>query len=181
MISLRSEITQKVLRYFFTNRHNGPYVRDLARTLQIDPSNLSKKLRELEREGILQSRQNGVKEYRLNTSYPLLKDIERLFSATYGLPEMLRQALRKIPGISRAFIFGSYAKGSFGLESDVDICIIGGHSALEVKREILPLQKNLGRDFNILDISENELSRKLKLKDRFLENIMSGKKIELIP
>ncbi len=180
MISLRSEITQKTLRYFFTNRQARPYVRDLARILLIDPSNLSKKLRELEHEGILKSRKNGVKEYFLNQEYVLLKDIERLFSATYGLPEILRKKLKKVNGISRAFIFGSYAKGDFGLESDIDICLIGSHDSLEAKRAILPLQKLIGREFNVVDITEQELKRRIKNHDSFFSRILKDKKIELL-
>lgn len=180
MISLRSETTQKTLRYFFTNRDAHPYVRDLARTLILDPSNLSKKLRELEREGILKSKQNGVKEYFLNKEYVLLKDIERLFSATYGLPEILRKKLKKVNGISRAFIFGSYAKGGFNAESDIDMCIVGSHTSLEAKRVVLPLQKLLGREFNILDITEEELKKKIKISDPFFKKILGDKKIELL-
>ena len=55
MISLRSEITKKLLNYFFINPQESLYVNELSSKLQLDKRNLVKKLKELEEVGILKS------------------------------------------------------------------------------------------------------------------------------
>jgi len=72
MISLKSEITQKVLNYFFLNPQENLYVNELARKLSLDKRNLVKKIRELEKEGLLISQQRGnLKLYSININFPL--------------------------------------------------------------------------------------------------------------
>lgn len=155
-------------------------MRDLARLLGEDASNVSKKLAELERGGILTSEEGGVKRYALNNAYALLPEVEKLFLSSYGLPQVLSEALKRVPGLSRAYIFGSYAKGSFSGESDIDVILIGSHSSLAAKKEILPLQRTLGREFNIIDMTEREFDRKMKVKDPFLATVMGGKLVPLL-
>jgi len=58
--------------------------------------------------------------------------------------------------------------------------LIGDHSPLEAKRTILPLQKVVGREINIIDISEKELKSRKKTNDDFIKDIFSKKIIKLI-
>ena len=72
MISLISKITRELLNYFFVNPHEGLYVNELAIKLMLDKRNLVKKLRELEKEGILKSQKRGnLKLYSININFPL--------------------------------------------------------------------------------------------------------------
>ena len=52
MLDLRSKARQQLLAYYFTNPTARHHLRDLAERLSIDPSNLSKELGRLEREGL---------------------------------------------------------------------------------------------------------------------------------
>lgn len=180
MISFKSKTIRKILQYFFVNKGVEPHVRDLGRILDEDASNLSKKLKELEKEKILISEENGTKKYSLNEDYALLPEIKKLFLGSFGLPIVLNEALKKIPGLLQAFIFGSYAKGGFSEKSDVDFLLIGSHSSLAAKRAIIPLQKALGREFNIIDMTKEEFDKKISKKDPFLTSVMKGKLIRLI-
>jgi len=75
MIPLRSEITRKLLDYFFINPHENLYVNELTRKLNLDKRNLVKKIRQLENEGILKSQSRGnLKLYSINTDYSLYKE-----------------------------------------------------------------------------------------------------------
>ena len=93
---------------------------------------------------------------------------------------MLAKSLKGLRGLKTAYIFGSYAKGNFDAISDIDILLIGEHSSLEAKRLILPLQKRLKRELNIVDLTEQEYKAKQKKKDPFLKNIFNGKMIKII-
>ncbi|MFA5776969.1 MAG: nucleotidyltransferase domain-containing protein [Parcubacteria group bacterium] len=181
MFSLRSKITVKLLGYFFINPSKRHYINELAEILEVDPGNLHRKLKELDNEGILESEERGnQKYYFLNHSYPLLKEIKKVFEMKYGLSKMIREALIKLKGLKKAYIFGSYAKNLFEQESDIDILLIGSHSSLEAKRIIAPIQKKIGREISIIDVEEKEFEKRKKNNDPFIKNIFESKIIELI-
>ncbi|MFH0968916.1 MAG: nucleotidyltransferase domain-containing protein [Patescibacteria group bacterium] len=181
MFSLKSKITVKLLGYFFLNPSKQHYINELAGILEIDPGNLYRKLKELENEGIFESEERGnQKYYFLNHSYPLLKEAKKSFEMKYGLSGVLKKELIKLKGLKKVYIFGSYAKNSLQQESDIDLLLIGSHSSLEAKRIIVPLQKIIGREINIVDIEEKEFEKKKKSNDPFIKNIFGNKIIELI-
>jgi len=59
MFDFRSKARQQLLAYYFTTPTARHHLRDLAERLSIDPSNLSKELGRLEREGLFRSEVNG--------------------------------------------------------------------------------------------------------------------------
>jgi len=91
-----------------------------------------------------------------------------------------KEELRDLKELKEAYIFGSYARGDFSAESDIDILLIGSHSSIEAKRLLFELQKHLQREFNIVDFTEKEYARRKKNKDEFIENIFEGKIIKII-
>ena len=180
MIDFRSKITVKILGYYFINPEKKHYINELAVLLEIDPGNLFRKLKELETEGILISETRGNQKYfSLNKNYPLLKEIKKTYEAKYGIVNLLKDRLVKLKNLKEAYIFGSYVQNSLQQESDIDILLIGNHSSLEAKRLILPLQKNIGRQINIVDLTPKEFRRRKKNQDEFIKNIFSQKIIKI--
>ena len=179
MLGFRSQITIKILGYYFLNPTKKHYINELAEILKADRGNLFRKLRELEKEGLLKSEFSGNQKYfYLNKSYPLLKEIKKTYEAKYGLAPLLQAKLSRLPGLTAAYIFGSYARDSLQQESDIDLLLIGDHSALQAKRIILPLQELIKREINIIDLTPREF-RARKKQDEFIKNIFSGKVIKL--
>ena len=75
MISLRSDIVQKVLGYFFLQQGAENYGNDLARVLHLESGNLTRKLLVLEKEGLLKSRWQGKQRYySLNAGFDIPQD-----------------------------------------------------------------------------------------------------------
>ena len=180
MFSLGSQITIRVLGYFFMNPDKRHYVNELAELLALDPGNLSRKLKELAAEGVLAAEEQGnQKYYFLNKNYPLLKEVKKVYEVKYGVISLLKNELSGIEGLTKAYVFGSFAKNSLQQESDIDLLLVGAHSSLEAKRRLLPIQKNIGRQINVVDMSQNEFERAQQEKDAFVENIFSGKTIDI--
>ncbi len=181
MFNEQSKITIKVLRYFLINLKKKYYINELAKNLEIDPGNLFRKLRELEEEGVLISEKKGNQRYYgLNKEYRLLKEIKQYYKIKYGVDNLIKEKLKEIEKVKEAYIFGSYAKGTISEESDIDILLIGDHSPIDAKRKILPLQRSLGREINIIDLSFEDFEKKKKEKDEFIENIFSEKIIKIL-
>lgn len=181
MFTMRSKIAKDVLGYFFLNPSKSLYINELAKVLDLDAGNLFRKLKEMEQEGILLSETRGQQKYfSLNKKYPLLKEVKKTYEIKYGLPELIKKALSCLVGIDHAYIFGSYAKGNFEDDSDIDVLLVGEHSAIEAQKLISAVQKKTGREINIIDFTPGELKKRQKRNDEFVDNIFSGKVIGLI-
>ena len=180
MLSLRSEISQKVLNYFMLQQGAESYVNDLARTLHLESGNLARKLLEFEKEGVLKSRWQGKQRYySLNTNFPLMNEYRTIILKTVGFEQTLKTALQKIPGIKHAVIFGSYAQDQMDAHSDIDLVAVGSHSTADLQKVIAPIQKKTQREINVISMSPQEYNKKKK-GDPLIRSIEAKKKIKLI-
>lgn len=181
MISLRSEITKKLLNYFFINPQESLYVNELSRKLNLDKRNLVKKLKELEKDGILKSQiRRNLKLYSINKSYPLYKEYKNIILKTTGLEDKLKKVMKEIAGIVEVYIYGSYAKNKMDAYSDIDLLIIGSHKIVLLQRKLNKLQKDTDREINSVSMDENEFKKRLKNKDPFISEVLRRKHIKII-
>ena len=179
MISLRSHITQQVLNYFMLQQGKESYVNDLARILHLESGNLTRKLLELEKEGILKSRWQGSQRfYSLNRDFPLIKDYKNIILKTIGFEHALKIALKGIAGIKKAVLFGSYAQDQMDSHSDIDLLIVGKHNTVELQKSIAQIQKKVQREINLISMSAAEYNQ--KRNSPLLKSIAAKKSINLI-
>jgi len=180
MLSLRSELRRKLLAYFYCTRSAQVYVRQLARALDVDSTNLSRELARLEREGLLRSKVEGrQKYYRINTEYPYLKAVFSLLQGSVGIVPMLKSALSRVPGIHQGYLFGSLAKNEADMASDIDLLIVGEPDIRTLAVEVSKIERTLNREVNYIVLSRRELERKLAAHDPFLTDVWEGRRIEL--
>ncbi len=180
MLSLRANISKKVLSYFFLHEEKELYLNEMCRRFNLDRGNLVKKLKEFEQEGILTSEWKGnQKYYHLNASFPLKEEYKKIILKTVGIEQTLRDALKKIKGIHKAFLFGSYAQNKMDSLSDLDLMVIGDHNTIDLQRKIARLQKEIDREINVISIHSEEFQNKSK-KDPFFKRILKKKKIDLL-
>lgn len=181
MFNLKSKITIKILNYYFLNPKKSHYINELAKLLEADPGNLFRKLKELEKEGILKTEMRGNQRYfSLNHKSTILSDYQKIFEARYGLPEILKNKLKSVEDLEEAYLFGSFVKGDFSEESDIDLLLVGKQKFTAISKIIADLEKKLGREINVIDFTKQELTSRLKKDDDFLKNIFSGEYIKLI-
>ena len=173
MISLRSKITQNALSYLFLHPGQTFYVNELARQLNVDSGNLTRKLNELEHQGVLQSELRGnLKYFGLNLQFPLLKEYRRIVQKTVGLEAMLRGVLEKVAGVKQAYVYGSYAANRMDSASDIDVLVVGDHESIALQKEIVKIQKRIGREINCTGMPEKEFTRR-RARDPLLKSIFS--------
>jgi predicted nucleotidyltransferase len=181
MISLRSELRRKLLTYFYSNRTARVYVRQLARALSLDSTNLSRDLRRLEAEGLLRSEIEGRQRYySINPQYAYLKPVLSLLRGSVGIVPTLRDALRRVEGIEQAFLYGSFAKNEEDAASDIDLLIIGKPDAPTLALEVATLEKTLNREVSYTVLKRQELKRKLSSNHPFISDVWHGKRVELV-
>ena len=180
MLSLKSKITQAVLGYFMLHEGAELYVHEMARRLTLDQGNLDRKLKELEKDGILKSELRGKERYySLNASFPLLKEYKRIILKTVGLEHVLKDELQRVKGLKQVYLFGSYAKNQMDAASDIDVLAVGNHNTLELQKKISAIQKSVGREINVISLGPAEYEKKRK-SDPFIKSVHHGKKIQIV-
>jgi predicted nucleotidyltransferase len=181
MLDMRSKARQKLLAYYFTNPTTHRHLRDLAQRLSVDPSNLSKELSRLEREGLFRSEVSGRQKYfRLNREYPLFNEVCSIIGKTIGAVPLLAESLKKIGGIEEAYLYGSFARNQQDAASDVDILVIGKPKSDTLAEIVQKLERQLGREINYTVLTRKELESRRGRKDAFLENVWHNKRVSLV-
>lgn len=180
MISLRSKIAEAVLSYFFLHPDEEMYINEMADRFSLDSGNLTRKLGEIEKEGLLKSRVSGKqKYYSLNKKFPLYPEYRKILLKTVGVEHQLRQALSACGCVRKAFLFGSYAKDRMDGSSDIDLFVVSEKSTVELYRLVAKIEKAIGRQINITSMDEGEFKMKRE-KDPFLSAVLKTKVIDLI-
>jgi len=174
----------RLLAVFFTNPEAELYVREAAAQINADPTNVSRELRKLEEEGLFISKLQGKQKYfRLNTKYPLYGEFKSMIMKTVGVQGSLETLVKDMPGVKRAFIYGSFARNTERAGSDIDLCLIVRKSEFKenpLLEGLRRLERELGREINYTFLTEEEWKSKQHSKDSFVTKLLTNKRIELI-
>lgn len=181
MIDLRSKARQRLLAYYFAKPTARLHLRDVAQRLSIDPSNLSKELGRLEREGLFRSEVSGRQKYfQLNREYPLFAEVRGIVSKTIGARSLIAQSLEKIEGIEEAYLYGSFASNQQDAASDIDVLVIGNPPDKVLAEAMRKIERHLGREVSYTVLTRKEFDSRRARKDAFLENVWHNKRVSLI-
>lgn len=177
---ISSQLRRSLLTHYFTHPHEKYYLREIAVLLNLDPGNLSKEIRKLLDEGLLELEQKGkVKFYHLNRHYPLYEELRQIIFKTGGIEGSLRKIFEELPKVELAFIYGSYARGEERASSDVDVIVVGNPDRKQLTSRIRTLESRLQREINLHLYNPSEFREKSRLKGNFLSEISKREKIIL--
>lgn len=170
-----------LLEVFFNDPEKSRYLREIGRIVNKEPGVFQKDIKKLSEAGILESYYDGNRHFfKLNKNYFLFEELKSIFFKTVGVKARLREGLKKIKGIKKAFIYGSFARGDEKSASDIDLFVIGSINEDELLDFISGLEKSIGRECDYILMSEKEYERKLNEGSSFLKNILSRDIIELV-
>jgi predicted nucleotidyltransferase len=181
MLSIKSDLKSKILNYYLLNEESKVYVNELARMISSDPKNVYRILIKLVADGLLLDEFKGRERYFYsNTKNPLYQHYRNIFLKTAGLESMLRNKFKAIDGVKEAYIFGSFAQNRSNAQSDIDVLLVGSQDSMTVQKFVYPLQKEIKREINVLNITQADLEEKKKKKDQLIESIFSKKTIKIL-
>jgi predicted nucleotidyltransferase len=157
-------------------------VREVASLTDQPVRAVQRELARLEQGGLLVSELDGNRKYyRANRSAPVFSELRSLLVKTAGLTEEIRaQLLKKSESIELAFLFGSFAKGEEGTQSDVDLLVIGSISARTLSGLLVPLKEELEREINPTVLPIDEYKERLAAGDPFILSVVQEPKIFLL-
>ncbi len=157
----KSKIRKKIILLFVYNQGKEFYLSEIARRVKTSAGTAQRELNKLLAQDFIIFRKRGnLNIYRLNESFALLNEIESIVRKTFGIEVELGNELRTLKGVKFAFLFGSYAKGGFKSDSDIDLFIIGAPKEDDVFKAIRKVEDLAGREINYHLADEEEFADK---------------------
>ena len=168
----KSNIRKKIILLFLYNQEREFYLSETAEKVGTSPGTAQRELNKLLKNDFLTFRKKGnLNVYSLNKRYSLLNEVRSIVRKTISAEVELKRELAKIKGITYAFIFGSYVKGGFKADSDIDLFVVGDASEDKIFNAVRKAENNIGREINYHLAHEDEFFAKTK-KEYFYKDIL---------
>jgi predicted nucleotidyltransferase len=176
-----SKARVKLLTLFLLNPESEFYIREIVRMTGENINGVRRELANLESFGLLIGRRRGNQHYfTVNRDFFLYTDLQQLVLKTEGVARVIRENLSSLQNIECMFIYGSFARGTAGGRSDIDLFIVG-----DVNEEVLiPFvhtgERAINREINYTLMRGSEFAQRRETGDPFVKNVMGERKIMII-
>ncbi|MGJ7580774.1 transcriptional regulator [Variovorax sp. RHLX14] len=174
---------QRVLGYLFGQPERSFFGSELIKLTSAGSGAVQRELKQLTESGLLiSSRIGNQKHYQANPEAPIYAELCGIVQKTFGLVGPLREALQPLSSqIDAAFVFGSVAKRSDTTISDIDLMLISDDLSYgDVFLTLDAVSLRLGRTVNPTIFTVNELLRKQKDGESFVNRVMAQPKLWVI-
>lgn len=177
---LGSRTRINILKLFVFNPKKDYYVREIERLIKEHFDPVRRELMQLESIGLLKSRVSGrQKYYSVNTNHMLFPEFKSMILKTVGIGDILKSTVNAKNDILIAFIYGSYAKNTENIESDIDLFVLGDISSKDLQEIISKIENQTKREINPTVYPVKELKEKYKAKNHFILSVLKEPKIFL--
>ncbi len=181
MINGLSPLTKnklEILKYIYEKKET--HLLDIAKNLKIHPFSLQKTLKSLK--SILEEKKTGrtivlkidknIKDY-FELIYIIedykLKNGSRILKL---LVKSLKEFFSKDKNVLACVLFGSFARGSFTEESDIDLLFVVKSKVKQIEERCSQLSTLLGREINPLVMNEREFRIALQSKEPTIASLL---------
>ncbi len=161
----------KLLRHFLLNQGDEFFIRELTRILDEQINSLRRELENLEKVGLLKSKEkNRKKYYRTNPHFELLSELTSIIRKTDESNQVFLKKISKLGNIDLLILTGKFIGK---MEEDIDVFLVG-----DVKESALEefLKENFeSKDIKYGCMTKEDFLYRITLKDKFLHSIMSDR------
>lgn len=174
---------QRVLGLLYRQVNRSFHTNEMIRLTQSGSGAVQRELEKLSAADLITIRIIGnQKHYEANVNSPLFLELRSIILKTFGLADVIRQALAPIVSkIHIAFIYGSIARQEDTAHSDIDLMLVGDDlTYAELFKLLEKTQPKLNRPIHPTFYSSPEWKKKTKAGNHFLNQIMEQPKIFLI-
>jgi predicted nucleotidyltransferase len=181
--ALFSKVQQRVLAVLFGNHSRSFYANELIALAGSGSGAVQRELTQLAAAGLVTvTRIGNQKHYQANAAAPVFKELRGLVLKTSGLVDVLRSALAPLAGqVQLAFVFGSVAKATDTVTSDIDLLIVSDTLAYgELFSALEPATNRLQRTVNPTLYSRSEIDSRLRAGNPFLKRVLAQPKLWVI-
>lgn len=174
--------TLRLLMYFLLHPEDKLHFRALKERLGMGTGALQRELARLETLGLVFRLEEMGKVYYLpNLHHPSWTAFRILLREHADPMDVLRDALRDVPGIRLAFVYGSTVRGNARPDSDIDIFIVEEGMPLEqIGLAATEVESLLDRRLDLRCYTPALLTERMERGSGFLRDALSGPKAWLI-
>jgi len=176
---LFSEYRRRVLGLLLLHPDERYHVREIARLTNTTAGTLHRELSKLAKANVLLRELSGNQVYyQANRNFPIYTELASILKKTSGLVDVLFDSLAPLAEkIEVALVFGSVAKGTENLGSDIDVLIIGNIDFTEIVTVLYSAQSSLGREINPKVYSREQWEICLQKQDIFTQEVLNNPKL----
>lgn len=158
---LRSNAQGDLLATLYLNPGDEFSLSDLARRIGALPATVHREVERLVASGMLTDRMVGrARLVRVNAEHPFHKPLSELLLLTYGPKVVLAPLVAELPGVDKAFIYGSwaarYAGESGEAPRDLDVVIVGSTPRDALNSMAREAEGTLRREVNVTRVAADE-------------------------
>lgn len=174
-----SPYRRQVLATLFLHPDERFHVRELERITGVSAGSLHRELTAMAESGLLVREKLGnLVFYQANAHCSIYEELAAIFRKTIGLTTLLQDALADFGDrIHVAFVFGSMASGRQSAGSDLDVCVLGEVSLLEVVKALSTVQETVRREVNPVVMTTTKFSNLSVEGDPFVARVLSEPKL----
>lgn len=129
---------------FFLFEGGESHIREISRKLKIPVSAVKREIDNLILIGILNINKSKIT---LNKKCNYLDDLKNMFIKTDAIIYPIKEAMKKV-NVDFIFIFGSFARGDYHKESDIDLMVIGNQRLFDIIKILKPAEEKIKREIN---------------------------------
>lgn len=181
--ALFSKVQQRVLAVLFGNPSRSFYANEVIALAGSGTGAVQRELARLDAAGLVAvTRIGNQKHYQANSSTPVFEELRGLILKTSGLADILRAALAPMADrVEAAFVYGSVAKGQDTAKSDIDLMVISDTlSYPDLYASLEEATRRLGRTVNPTVYSPQELDKRVKEGNAFIQRVLAQPKIWVV-
>lgn len=179
--SFTSQARVVVLELLLLNASDRFYLRQIAALTGQPVRAVQRELARLTSAGLLkESREGNRKYYRARREASVFPELRALLLKTVGLGRVLREGIQNsLSDISLAFLFSSFARGTEGASSDIDLMVIGCAPSRELASLLSSPRRTLGREINMVTMRPEEFKERASTGDPFVQRLLQKPKVFL--
>jgi predicted nucleotidyltransferase len=176
-----SKTRVKLLTLFLLNPESEYYIREIVRKTGENYNAVRRELANLESYGLITRQKKGnLQYYMVNRDFFLYDELQKIVLKTEGIVKIIKADLASLSAIECMFIYGSFALGTAGHKSDIDLFIVGDVD----ENTLIPLvhtsERAINREINYTLMHSDELRKRKQSGDPFVKNVMKEPKIMII-
>ena len=177
-----SKTRSNLLQLFFNNPAKSFFVLEISRKINVQLNAVRRELANLERIGLVviptDNPSPQKKFFQLNIGSSMYPELQALMlKSEFMLEQDFGKQISGLGKIEYLALTGSFVNDP---SSGTDIFIVGTINKVGLKNIIKEFEKRLHREINYTVMTPAEFKYRQELTDRFLYQVLDGKKIELI-
>ncbi|MDZ7798200.1 MAG: winged helix-turn-helix domain-containing protein [Patescibacteria group bacterium] len=169
----------KLIKLFMLNEEESYFIREISRKIKEHINSVRRELNNLESVDLINSSGQGQKKYyQVNSEHVIFPELKSMvFKSQIFMEKSFIKKIQKSGRIKLLILTGFFA----GQENNItDILIVGSINRKKLKSLVKKFQKKIDHPLHYTIMTNKEFEYRNNLTDKFLFNILEGKKIVLV-